>query len=83
MIVSAFDQKHSLTSLSRSLSLRGDWTLVGICYPSDTTFQVMADTNDRQGNSFDDISDYGTVGSLAELERAPLDRKYFFDRGAG
>ncbi|CAL8250805.1 unnamed protein product [Boreogadus saida] len=62
---------------------RGDWTLVGICYPSDTTFQVMADTNDRQGNSFDDISDYGTVGSLAELERAPLDRKYFFDRGAG
>uniref|UniRef100_A0A8C7DF06 hyaluronoglucosaminidase n=1 Tax=Oncorhynchus kisutch TaxID=8019 RepID=A0A8C7DF06_ONCKI len=38
---------------------QGDWVLVGLCYPSDTTFQVMADINDRQSNIFDDISDYG------------------------
>ncbi|KAG7258499.1 hypothetical protein CRUP_002636, partial [Coryphaenoides rupestris] len=62
---------------------RGDWVLVGLCYPSDTTFQIMADIYDRQGNSFDDITDYGTVTSLAELEKRPLDRKYFFDRGVG
>uniref|UniRef100_A0A8C7RZ99 hyaluronoglucosaminidase n=1 Tax=Oncorhynchus mykiss TaxID=8022 RepID=A0A8C7RZ99_ONCMY len=40
---------------------QGDWVLVGLCYPSDTTFQVMADINDRQSNIFDDISDYGLL----------------------
>lgn len=62
---------------------RDDWVLAGLCYPQDTTFQVMADTNDRQRNVFDNIEDYGPVGSLAELEQRPLDRKYFFDKPAG
>ncbi|KAM3867966.1 cell surface hyaluronidase [Diretmus argenteus] len=62
---------------------KGDWVLVGLCYPSDTTFQIMADINDRQSNSFDDTTDYGTVASLAELEKKPMDRKYFFDRTVG
>uniref|UniRef100_A0A8C7RVK0 hyaluronoglucosaminidase n=1 Tax=Oncorhynchus mykiss TaxID=8022 RepID=A0A8C7RVK0_ONCMY len=62
---------------------QGDWVLVGLCYPSDTTFQVMADINDRQSNIFDDISDYGPVFSLAELEKRLLERKYFFDRSVG
>ncbi|XP_067084353.1 cell surface hyaluronidase [Osmerus mordax] len=62
---------------------QGDWVLVGLCYPSDTTFQIMADINDRQSNTFDDITDYGPSFSLADLEKRPNDRKYFFDRGVG
>ncbi|TMS03907.1 Cell surface hyaluronidase [Larimichthys crocea] len=51
---------------------KDDWVLVGLCYPSDTTFQIMADINDRQSNTFDDLTDYGTVSSLAELEKRPI-----------
>lgn len=57
--------------------------LVGLCYPPDTTFQVMADINDRQSNTFDDIADYGPLYSLADLEKKPLERKYFFDHSVG
>lgn len=63
--------------------LRDDWVLVGLCYPSDTTFQIMADINDRQSNSFDDLTDYGTVSSLTELEKKQTERKYFFDQSVG
>ncbi|XP_018524816.1 cell surface hyaluronidase [Lates calcarifer] len=62
---------------------KDDWVLVGVCYPSDTTFQIMADIYDRQSNTFDDITDYGTVSSLSELEKRPMERKYFFDRPVG
>ncbi|XP_068166086.1 cell surface hyaluronidase [Antennarius striatus] len=60
-----------------------DWVLVGLCYPSGTTFQIMGDINDRQSNTFDELTDYGTVSSLAELEKKQLERKYFFDRTVG
>ncbi|XP_034004542.1 cell surface hyaluronidase [Trematomus bernacchii] len=62
---------------------KDDWALVGLCYPSGTTFQIMADINDRQSNTFDDLTDYGTVSSLAELENRPMERKYYFDRAVG
>ncbi|XP_077571420.1 cell surface hyaluronidase isoform X2 [Stigmatopora nigra] len=62
---------------------KDDWVLFGLCYPSDTTFQIMADINDRQSNTFDDITDFGPVFSLAELESRPLDRKYYFDQNVG
>ncbi|CDQ71274.1 unnamed protein product [Oncorhynchus mykiss] len=62
---------------------QGDWVLVGLCYPPDTTFQVMADINDRQSNTFNDITDYGPLYSLAELAKKPLERKYFFDHSVG
>lgn len=65
------------------LPVRDDWVLVGLCYPSDTTFQIMADIYDRQSNTFDDITDYGTVPSLAELEKRPMERKYYFDQSVG
>lgn len=68
---------------AESSPLRDDWVLVGLCYPSDSTFQIMADINDRQSNTFDDITDYGAVSSLAELEKRPMDRKYFFDQAVG
>lgn len=72
-----------MRTLSLCSPLRGDWVLVGLCYPADSTFQIMADINDRQRNTFDDITDYGAVSSLAELEKRPTDRKYFFDRAVG
>ncbi|KAM6930279.1 cell surface hyaluronidase [Xenentodon cancila] len=62
---------------------KDDWVLVGLCYASDTTFQIMADINDRQKNTFDDITDYGTVSSLAQLEKKQMERKYYFDQSAG
>lgn len=65
------------------LPLRDDWVLVGLCYPADTTFQIMADINDRQNNTFDDLTDYGTVSSLAELQKRPMERKYYFDQTVG
>ncbi|XP_024130905.1 cell surface hyaluronidase [Oryzias melastigma] len=60
-----------------------DWVLVGLCYPSDTTFQIMSDIYNRQLNTFEDIIDYGTVYSLAQLEARQMERKYFFDRSVG
>lgn len=62
---------------------RDDWVLVGLCYPSLTTFQIMADINDRQSNTFDDLTDYGTVSSLEELKKRQTERKYFFDASVG
>ncbi|XP_060738848.1 cell surface hyaluronidase [Tachysurus vachellii] len=61
----------------------GNWVLVGLCYPSDTVFQVMSDIYDRQNNAFDGMEDYGPVSSLADLEKRQQDRKYFFDRDTG
>lgn len=68
---------------STPLPLRDDWVLVGLCYPSDSTFQITADINNRQSNTFVVLADYGTVSSLADLEKRPADRKYFFDQAAG
>uniref|UniRef100_A0A3Q4IEG6 hyaluronoglucosaminidase n=1 Tax=Neolamprologus brichardi TaxID=32507 RepID=A0A3Q4IEG6_NEOBR len=62
---------------------KDDWVLVGLCYPSDTTFQIMSDTYDRQSNTFDDITDYGTVLSFPELQKKTMERKYYFDQTAG
>uniref|UniRef100_A0A4W4GA88 G8 domain-containing protein n=1 Tax=Electrophorus electricus TaxID=8005 RepID=A0A4W4GA88_ELEEL len=61
----------------------GDWAFLGLCYPSDTVFQVVSDIYDRQNNVFDGMEDYGSVSSLAELQKRPLDRKYFFDSSTG
>ncbi|KAL7836298.1 hypothetical protein AOLI_G00275820 [Acnodon oligacanthus] len=61
----------------------GDWTLLGLCYPSDTAFQVISDFYHRQTNVFEGMEDYGSVSSLAELEKRAMDRKYFFDKSTG
>uniref|UniRef100_A0A3B4AE25 hyaluronoglucosaminidase n=1 Tax=Periophthalmus magnuspinnatus TaxID=409849 RepID=A0A3B4AE25_9GOBI len=62
------------------INFNDDWVLVGLCYQPDTAFQIMADINDRQSNTFDDLTDYGTVSSLEELQKRPRERKYFFDQ---
>lgn len=43
----------------------------------------MSDIYDRQNNAFDGMEDYGSVSSLADLEKRQQDRKYFFDRNTG
>lgn len=43
----------------------------------------MSDIYDRQKNVFDGMEDYGSVPSLADLEKRQQDRKYFFDRVSG
>ncbi|MBN3297827.1 TMEM2 hyaluronidase, partial [Amia calva] len=62
---------------------KDDWVQVGLCYPADTTFQIMSDIYERQTNSFDHIEDYGPISSLEELQKRPLDRKYYFDNNTG
>ncbi|KAG5281160.1 hypothetical protein AALO_G00068070 [Alosa alosa] len=62
---------------------KDDWALVGLCYPTGTTFQVRSDINDRQSNTFTETEDYGPVSSLAELQKRTQERKYFFDRSVG
>uniref|UniRef100_A0AAV2MRF6 G8 domain-containing protein n=1 Tax=Knipowitschia caucasica TaxID=637954 RepID=A0AAV2MRF6_KNICA len=62
---------------------KDDWVLVGLCYQADTVFRIMADINDRQSNTFDDLTDYGTVSSFEELQKKSTERKYFFDQNVG
>lgn len=62
---------------------KADWVLMGLCFQPDSKFQIMADINDRQSNTFDDLTDYGPVSSLDELQKRPTERKYFFDQSVG
>lgn len=65
---------------------KDDWVLVGLCYQSDTAFQITADLNDRQSNKATkhfDLTDYGTVSSFEELQKRPTERKYYFDQNVG
>lgn len=62
---------------------KDDWILMGLCYQTDTVFQIMSDINDRQSNTFDDLTDYGTVSSIEELQKRQTERKYFFDQSVG
>lgn len=62
---------------------KGDWVLAGLCFSQDAIFQIVADTNDRQTNVFDNIEDYGPVSSMTELQQRAQDRKYFFDKATG
>ncbi|XP_048043522.1 cell surface hyaluronidase [Megalobrama amblycephala] len=62
---------------------QGDWALLGLCYPSETVFQITSDIYNKQNNSFDGIEDYGPVSSFSDLEKRQQERKYFFDKSVG
>uniref|UniRef100_A0A672RI26 Transmembrane protein 2-like n=1 Tax=Sinocyclocheilus grahami TaxID=75366 RepID=A0A672RI26_SINGR len=62
---------------------RGDWALLGFCYPSETVFQITSDIYNKQSNGFDGIEDYGPVSSISDLEKRQQERKYFFDKSVG
>ncbi|ROI27742.1 Cell surface hyaluronidase, partial [Anabarilius grahami] len=62
---------------------QGDWALLGLCYPSETVFQITSDIYNKQNNGFDGIEDYGPVSSFSDLEKRQQERKYFFDKSVG
>lgn len=59
---------------------KGDWVRVGLCYPPNTTFQVMSQIVKSQ--TFP-VEEYQPVNSRDELEKSRTQAKYFFDNSAG
>ncbi|XP_008047252.1 transmembrane protein 2 isoform X2 [Carlito syrichta] len=62
---------------------KNDWIRVGLCYPSDTSFQVTFGFLQRQNGSLSKMEEYEPVHSLDELQRKPSERKFYFDSGTG
>ncbi|XP_062905096.1 cell surface hyaluronidase [Mobula hypostoma] len=62
---------------------KGDWIRVGLCYPKESTFQVMADIYQRQNSTAHSVEDFQEVASLVQLQNKPEERKYYFDNSTG
>ncbi|XP_007531305.1 inactive cell surface hyaluronidase CEMIP2 [Erinaceus europaeus] len=62
---------------------KDDWIRVGLCYPSNTSFQVTFGFFQRQNGSLSRMEDYEPVSSLEELQRKPSERKFYFDSNTG
>ncbi|KAL2781357.1 cell surface hyaluronidase isoform b [Daubentonia madagascariensis] len=62
---------------------KNDWIRVGLCYPSNTSFQVTFGFLQRQNGSLSKIEEYEPVHSLEELQRKQSERKFYFDSGTG
>ncbi|CAI9543422.1 unnamed protein product [Staurois parvus] len=59
---------------------KGDWIRVGLCYPPDTSFQVMSQIVKSQ--TFP-VEEYHPVNSVDELEKRRTQAKYYFDNSTG
>lgn len=66
-----------------SLFYRDDWIRVGLCYPSNTSFQVTFGFLQRHNGSLSRMEEYEPVRSLEELQRRQSERKFYFDSGTG
>uniref|UniRef100_A0A8C8X914 hyaluronoglucosaminidase n=1 Tax=Panthera leo TaxID=9689 RepID=A0A8C8X914_PANLE len=62
---------------------RNDWIRVGLCYPSNTSFQVTFGFLQRHNGSLSKMEEYEPVHSLEELQRKQSERKFYFDSSAG
>uniref|UniRef100_A0A452V9P3 hyaluronoglucosaminidase n=1 Tax=Ursus maritimus TaxID=29073 RepID=A0A452V9P3_URSMA len=62
---------------------RNDWIRVGLCYPSNTSFQVTFGFLQRHNGSLSKMEDYEPVHSLEELQRKQSERKFYFDSSTG
>ncbi|XP_069332505.1 cell surface hyaluronidase CEMIP2 isoform X2 [Eulemur rufifrons] len=62
---------------------KNDWIRVGLCYPSNTSFQVTFGFLQRHNGSLSKIDEYEPVHSLEELQRKQSERKFYFDSGTG
>uniref|UniRef100_A0ABI7ZX94 hyaluronoglucosaminidase n=1 Tax=Felis catus TaxID=9685 RepID=A0ABI7ZX94_FELCA len=62
---------------------RNDWIRVGLCYPSNTSFQVTFGFLQRHNGSLSKMEEYEPVHSLEELQRKQSERKFYFDSGTG
>ncbi|KAM9328953.1 cell surface hyaluronidase CEMIP2 [Gastrophryne carolinensis] len=60
---------------------KGDWIRVGLCYPPDTSFQVMSQITVKS-QTFP-VEEYQPVNSIGELEKSRTQAKYFFDNSSG
>ncbi|KAG9486768.1 hypothetical protein GDO78_006908 [Eleutherodactylus coqui] len=59
---------------------KGDWLRVGLCYPPDTSFQVMSQIVKSQ--TFP-VEEYQPVSSIEELQKWRTGAKFFFDNSTG
>ncbi|KAB1280221.1 Cell surface hyaluronidase [Camelus dromedarius] len=62
---------------------KNDWIRVGLCYPSNTSFQVTFGFLQRHNGSLSKMEEYEPVHSLEELQRKPSERKFYFDSSTG
>uniref|UniRef100_A0A2K6TR17 hyaluronoglucosaminidase n=1 Tax=Saimiri boliviensis boliviensis TaxID=39432 RepID=A0A2K6TR17_SAIBB len=62
---------------------KNDWIRVGLCYPSNTSFQVTFGYLQRQNGLLSKIEEYEPVHSLEELQRKQSERKFYFDSNTG
>ncbi|KAL0607140.1 Cell surface hyaluronidase [Plecturocebus cupreus] len=62
---------------------QNDWIRVGLCYPSNTSFQVTFGYLQRQNGLLSKIEEYEPVHSLEELQRKQSERKFYFDSSTG
>uniref|UniRef100_A0A5F9C8S8 hyaluronoglucosaminidase n=1 Tax=Oryctolagus cuniculus TaxID=9986 RepID=A0A5F9C8S8_RABIT len=62
---------------------KNDWIRVGLCYPSNTSFQVSFGFLQRQNGSLSKMEEYEAVHSLEELQRKQSERKFYFDSSVG
>ncbi|KAK7802812.1 hypothetical protein U0070_023602 [Myodes glareolus] len=71
------------TFYNTSIEKMDDWIRVGLCYPSNTSFQVTFGFLQRQNGSLSRMEDYEPAQSMEELQRKPSERKFYFDSGTG
>uniref|UniRef100_A0AAX7SH87 hyaluronoglucosaminidase n=1 Tax=Astatotilapia calliptera TaxID=8154 RepID=A0AAX7SH87_ASTCA len=72
-------QYQPILMMSKSYTLHWSGPAMTVCgrvLMFSTTFKL-------QSNTFDDITDYGTVLSFPELQKKTMERKYYFDQTAG
>ncbi|XP_051002201.1 cell surface hyaluronidase [Acomys russatus] len=62
---------------------KDDWIRVGLCYPSNTSFQVTFGFLQRQNGSLSRNEEYEPAQSMAELQKKPSERKFYFDAATG
>ncbi|XP_068092458.1 cell surface hyaluronidase CEMIP2 [Hyperolius riggenbachi] len=59
---------------------RGDWVRVGLCYPPDSSFQVVSQIVKTLTSL---VEEYQPVTSIDELDKKRTQAKYFFDNSTG
>ncbi|XP_045047271.2 cell surface hyaluronidase CEMIP2 isoform X2 [Desmodus rotundus] len=62
---------------------KNDWIRVGLCYPSNTIFQISFGFLQRHNGSLSKMEEYEAVNSLEELQKKQSERKFYFDSGTG
>ncbi|XP_063311112.1 inactive cell surface hyaluronidase CEMIP2 [Pelobates fuscus] len=59
---------------------KGDWIRVGLCYPTNTVFQVRSQLVKNQTSN---VEEFQAVSSIQELEKNRSAGRFFFDNSTG